>query len=212
MNFEKLADDFIHTLPSKTYTKVDLYDLLLDYLEEKGIFYSEDEENDLDTLVFSKASKLGYLDAKVILAFDDMLKFENKMGDLFKKNEGVFFLITHEPQNEHNLSFSEIWKKWKGIPPQGWIANWCSCGHFYPCSFDIGAMDMENETIIENTFYKPRVIATEDIEKVNFCSDGQFRLILKTGEVFAVKSFILSKNIAISFSDNPADIFKMELL
>lgn len=212
MDFEKIADDFIHTLQPKIYTKVDLYDFLLDYLEEKEIFCSEENENEIDLLVFKKASELGYLDAKVILTFDDMTKFANKMKEFLNKTDDLFFHITYEPQEEENLSFTEIWKNWKGVPPEGWIAGWCSCGHFYPCTFDIGAMDMENDVLVENSFYKPSKIELSDIEKVNFCSDGLFRLILKNGNIFAVKIYTLLKNSVIMFSDNPTDIFKLELM
>ena len=212
MDFEKIANDFIHTLQHKTYTKVDLYDSLLDYLEEKEISCSEENENEIDLLVFKKASELGYLNAKIILTFDDMTKFANKMKEFLSKTDDLFFHITYESQEEEALSFTEIWKNWKGVPPEGWIAGWCSCGHFYPCTFDIGAMDMENDTLVENSFYKPSTIELSDIERVNFCSDGLFRLILKNGNVFAVKIYTLLKNSAIMFSDNPTDIFKLELM
>lgn len=212
MDFEKIANDFIHTLQPKTYTKVDLYDSLLDYLEEKEIFCPEENENEIDLLVFKKASELGYLNAKVILTFDDMTKFANKMKEFLNKTNDLFFHITYEPKEEEALSFTEIWKNWKGVPPDGWIAGWCSCGHFYPYTFDIGAMDIENNALVENSFYKPFKIELSDIERVNFCSDGLLRLILKNGNVFAIKIYTLMKNSAIMFSDNPTDIFKLELM
>lgn len=208
MDFEKLSDDFIKTLELKHYPKTDFYDNLMGFLEAKSILCSEEDENILESMAYQKARVLGYVGYKTVLELDDLTKFKEKMDGFIKKQNYILFHISHEPADENDLSFTDIWKKWKGLPPEGWIAGWCSCGHFFPYTFDIASMDMEAEKLIEVGGYKPIKIEVSEIEKVLFCTDSYFRLILKDGECFKVKTYVSSKNMAIDFADDRVEMFK----
>lgn len=210
MNYEEIVNDFIKLLKPSRYTKDNFYDALMDYLEAKEIFCDEDEEHKIESLAYKKAVSLNLVGYVILFTVTDMTKFVQKMNKYIDKVGSHIFHFQLEPEDESLLSYTDIWEKWNNIPPQGWLAGWCKCGEFFPHTFDIGTMDIENDSLIKNNFYKPIKIDTDMVKQVNFCSDGYFRLLLKSGETFAVKTYTFDRAILINFADDPRVLFNLD--
>lgn len=192
----------------KKYHRDDFYDLFLDYLDEEGIeIFDKDDEDELENEVFSIAKQRGIIGYDVVQEITDMEIFQEKMNILTKRNQFTLYHFFYEIDND--ISTSAFWNKWNQLPPLGWVGGWCNCGNFYPNTFDMCEMNLEEDQytrVLEDN--RPRTIHLHDIESVLICNDSFFRLKLNNGKIIAVRPYKFESGFAFNFMDNPLDLLK----
>lgn len=209
INKDALIEEFFaNPLPSQV-NKERFYDLFLDFLDSKHIYYTEEQEDELESLAFKKAKEIGIIGYETLVSIEDINVFTEKFKKYTKEKRYNLFHITYELEDELELSVSDIWRRWNSFPPRGWLAGWCNCGHFFPYTFDIGRMDLEKDTLMDGSkFYTPRTINVDELSKIDFCSDGCFRLHTNNGELFTVVPYTMDTGLVYKFVDNPLDILR----
>lgn len=204
---ETQVEDFFSTL-SKKYHREEFYNLLLNYLDSNKIIINDSKDEEiLEQEIFNIAKERGFIGYDVIQEISDMNEFLGKMNMLVDKN--AFNLYHFSYELDADISVCAFYEKWNQVPPSGWIASWCKCGEFYPCTFDIAEMNLieyVHEKLFENQ--RPITVTVDDIETVLICSDSFFRLKLKTGIIIAVRPYKFDNGFNFNFIDNPLDILK----
>jgi hypothetical protein len=201
-----LINEFIATLEKRKYHKDEFYDLFLDYVDDKGISLTSEEETEMESKAYQIAREKGYAGYDIILSLTEIDDFRNKLDSYIKQTGFYLFHFINERDDEKILSLSEIWDKWNNHPPLGWVGSWCSCGEFFPYTLDMGSMDLENNLLHPDTEFKPITFSTNEIERVDFCSDNFIRFILKDGRLIAAKPYKVDKSLIYNFVSNPLDL------
>ena len=204
---DKQIEEFFGTLVKRNYHREEFYDTFLDFLAKSNIEVSEEEESLLEAKAFKIAKKRGFIGFSVIKSIDDMEEFKKQMTKHVLQNKYSIFHFIIENEDENELSLSEIWNKWNNLPPQGWVAGWCNCGEFFPHTFDLGAMNLEENKLNDNIpeELQPLYIRVNDIKRVDFCDDNFMRLYLNNDMIIAVRPYKLDSGIVFSFIKNPLD-------
>ena len=203
---DEQLESFLRTL-TKKYHRDEFYELYLDYLKKIGIEVEEEEEAILEQAAFNVAKERGFIGYDIIEEIYDRNAFQEKMNTLVERNRYMLYHFIYELDND--ISTTAYWDKWNQLPPLGWIGSWCTCGHFYPVSFDIGEMDVEAGEYTKITEeYQPRIIGIESVEAILICSDSFFRLRLDNGNIIAVRPYKFESGFAYHFIKNPLDILK----
>ena len=206
---DDLIDTFLNSLEIKKYHKETFYDLFFDFLEENGYSrISEEDELYLEPPVFKKALERGLIGYDVLLSLTDTDSISKKMQEYIVEKQYYFFHFMREKDDEKLLSYTEVWDKWKNLPPLGWIGGWCDCGSFFPHTLDMGGMNIKNNTFTSDEQYKPLEFYLDEVKELQFCSDNYIRFILKSGETIAALPYKIDNSLIYKFVDNPLDILK----
>lgn len=204
----KVSDEviysFLKTLEKESLTARDFYIQFTDYLSENKIEYRE-SELEIDTRAFNIAKENGYIGYKEIYTIHNPFTFCEDLTKYIKKAGYYYFYFNIENEDEKNLSFTQIWKKWDDEPSGGWLGGWCACGSFFPYTLDFNAMNIDTNKSDYEFRHKPRAFKTEDIDKIVFCSDSYIRFFLKDGVVIRAKPFKEDRGLTYIFSP---DLFK----
>lgn len=207
---DEQLEEFFSTLNGK-YFRDDFYNLFMNFLDNKGIKFEDDEDelyrDELEEHVFNLAKERGFIGYDIIETIYDLNAFQEKLNKLIKKNGYSLFHFFYDIDND--ISTTSFWSKWNQLPPLGWVANWCTCGHFYPCTFDMSEMNLDEGVFTPiSEEYRPREIDINHISMVLLCDDGFFRLILEDGKTIAVRPYKFDTGFAYNFVTNPLDILK----
>jgi hypothetical protein len=213
MNNKKLllsdeqVEDFFASL-NKKYYKDEFYDIFINYLEDNNIFaVTPKEEDELEQAMFKIAKERGYIGYDVIYETDNLDRFKEILTKYTKKYGYYLFHFMYENPDEEDFSTTAVWDKWNQLPPQGWIGGWCSCGNFFPFTFDAGEMDLEQDKYTFR-YHDNRAIKIElsDLINIKFCSDNYFRLYMKNNKVIMVRPYKIDTGLVYAFIENPLDI------
>lgn len=206
---ESLIEAFLNSLEQKKYHKEIFYDMFFDFLDKNGYSVSSDEEElALEAPAFKKALERGLIGYDVLLSISDTDLISKKIRDYISKKQYYLFHFMREKDDEKLLSYTEIWNKWKNLPPLGWIGGWCNCGSFFPYTLDMGGMNIKENSFTQNEQYKPIEFYLKDVKEMQFCSDNHIRFILKSGETIAATPYKIDNSLIYNFIDNPLDILK----
>lgn len=197
------VEEFFSTL-NKKYYRDEFYNLFLDYLELNHITVdNESDKNSLEQEIFALAKERGFIGYDIICEITDMDKFKNKLSEQIRRYGYYIFHFMYENPVESFISTTAVWEKWNQLPPLGWIGSWCTCGHFYPHTFDMSEMNLvDDQYIRRNDILRPRKITIEEIKKVMFCSDNFFRLYLADDSVVMVKPYKIDAGLIFKFTNN----------
>lgn len=197
------VENFLSTV-TKKYHKDEFYDLFLDYLKAEDIFISDKKEEDkLEQEIFQIAKERGLIGYDIIAEVTDMDEFKDIISKHTQRYGYYIFHFMFEREDENDISVSAMWEKWNQMPPLGWIGGWCKCGHFFPYTFDVGEMDVENQVYTPRfKDDKPLKIDLNDVEKVVFCTDGYFRIYVKKVGVIMVKPYKFDNGLGFKFVKN----------
>ena len=198
---DEQVEEFFSTLTGKYY-RDEFYDLFLDYLETNKIsIYDEADENVIEQKVFAIAKERGFIGYDIITKVTDMDEFKDKLSEQIRRYGYYIFHFMYELPEEMDISTSAVWEKWNQLPPLGWVGGWCNCGHFYPYTFDMGEMDLDNDEYTRREdIRRPRKIVIDEIEKVVFCSDNFFRIYLKDNSVIMAKPYKMDSGLPFKFT------------
>ena len=201
-------EDFLSTITKKLHRDA-FYDLFLDYLENNHInIYDENAESKLEQEVYQIAVERNLIGYNVICELNDIKKFVDIMVKITKRNQYNLFHLIHET-DDSAMSTTAFWEKWNQVPPLGWLGGWCSCGEFFPLTFDMGEMNLEEDSY-QRLFegFRPKKIKMQMVDSVSICSDGFFRLRLKTGETIAVRPYKFDTGFSFNFVENPLSLLE----
>lgn len=200
------VEEFLSTL-TKKYHRDEFYDFFLDYLESNHIsIYDESEENILEQEVFNLARERGFIGYDIICEVTNIDEFKNKLSEQVRRYGYYIFHFMYEIEDESSISTTAVWEKWNQLPPLGWVGGWCSCGHFYPYTFDMAEMNLDkDEYTRRDDILRPRKITIEEIKKVVFCSDDFFRLYLTDNTIVIVKPYKMDAGLSFKFTNTILD-------
>ena len=196
---------FLNTFNKKSYDKMTFYTKLFEFLEKEK--YDVDDELVVEKFAYSIAKKHDYIGYDVLISItDDFSSFVNKLNQYRNKVNYCYFHFIIENEDEKELCFSEIWKKWEKNPPLGWLGGWCSCGHFFPYTLDFNAINMDDNSINSKFEVKPRIFKIDELKKVEFCSDSMIRFYLNNGVVIAGRPFKEDSGFIFNFVSDPLNL------
>ena len=157
----------------------------------------------LEQEIFEIAKQRGFIGYDIICEITDIDEFKTKLTEQIHYYGYYIFHFMYELPDEEGISTSAVWEKWNQLPPLGWIGGWCNCGHFYPHTFEIGEMNLDEDKYTKrDDILRPRKIYIEDIEKVVFCSDNFFRIYLNDGNIIMVKPYKFDNGLPFKFTKN----------
>lgn len=189
-----------------------LYELFCDYLEENKIDISEEKQDEEENKIFYTLLEEGKIGYDILYTLSDGEAFKQRFNKHFEKlgNDYHVAQIGRINEEEENISFADLYRKWDGNMPRGWFGLWCTCGHFFPLTPDLTEIDMESEgeAFTRRFDERPVKIKCSDMKTIDFCSDNIIRIRMNNGELFSVFPFKLDTSLVFDMVDNPMEILK----
>lgn len=174
---EKLKD-FINEVknaallnPAMLLPKVNFTELYYNFIDKNDII-SDDEDDSEISLYHNPVINpfIGAIALYKIYGNENILKYFVSL----RENTGAcIFKLKHYIEEEDNLSFIEIYKKWSP-PPSGWIASFCKCGEFNPLTPDITTF--KNTEFIVPSGLEPVKIDLNKASLLEIYSDNSLRI------------------------------------
>lgn len=120
--------------PAMLLPKVNFTELYYTFIDKNDIVL-DDEDDDEISLYHNPVINpfIGAIALHKINGNENILKY---FISLSESMDACIFKLAHYIEEEDNLSFIEIYKKWS-TPPSGWIASFCKCGELSPITPDI---------------------------------------------------------------------------
>lgn len=165
---------------------VKFYNLFYEFIEKENLVQEGEDSDELDLIeneLFKIACQRGYINliAVTTVLKEDIKDFLDK--NILKKENRILHIKIYEGEDE--MSLIDYWKKWDDSPPQGWIADYCSCGSIDPITNDICLFAYSNKENIPH----PVSIKVDEIEKIDLMSNNSMRFTLNNGVIYKVLLF-----------------------
>lgn len=163
------------------------YNMLYDFIDENQIpIYKDEDIEREEKRLFKIAVKRGFIAKHVIKEINELEDIRKYLYKIVKEKEDTIFHFKVYKNEEESLSLSELWDKWGEIsPPSGWLASYCTCGHFEAMTKDIALhlAEFNNSKINYPDEYNPIFeIEIHNIDKLIILSDGSF--IIELNEMY----------------------------
>ena len=131
--------------PAMLLPKINFTELYYNFIDKNDIV-SDDEDDDEITLYHNPVINpfIGAIALHKIYGNENILKY---FISLSESVNACIFKLAHYIEEEDNLSFIEIYKKWSP-PPSGWLASFCKCGELTPLTPDITTLKNAEFTIL----------------------------------------------------------------
>lgn len=152
------------------------YETFMDFIDNNEIEMEEANLDKTEKELFKYCVDRGYIGITKLATITGNNK-EKLFSAIRKTAPRVFYQFILYKEEYKNLSISELAEKYGSNIPGGWIANYCTCGTFYPISNEINIHMTEN-------IYQPTEIALEAVDSIDVMSDNVLRFNMFDGIVF----------------------------